>query len=56
MRVTGAFKDPLDWQIMERTSNLTGYPGDIKFPGRCDRFYPNFLFVDQDLSFGLSIG
>ena len=26
------------------TSNLTGYPGDLKFPGRCDRFYPNFCF------------
>ena len=23
------------------TSNLTGYPGDLKFPGRCGRFYTN---------------
>ena len=22
--------------------NLTGYPGDLKFPGRCDRFETNF--------------
>ena len=26
------------------TSHHTGYPGDLKFPGRCDRFYTIFLF------------
>ena len=46
----------VSWVAPASTSNLTGYPGDIKFPVRCDRFYPNFLFVDQDLAFGLSIG
>ena len=27
------------------TSNLTGYPGDLKFPGRCDRFETNFSSI-----------
>ena len=27
------------------TSNFTGYPGDLKFPGRCGRFYTNFSSI-----------
>ena len=44
----------VSWVAPASTSNITGYPGDLKFPGRCDRFYPNFLQVgDQNLAFGL---
>ena len=47
----------VSWVAPASTSNLTGYPGDLKFPGRCDSFYPNFLqFGNQDLGFCLSIG
>ena len=47
----------VSWVAPASTSNHTGYPGDLKFPGRCDRFYPNipiFLqFDDQDMALGL---
>ena len=32
----------MSWAAPGSISNLTGYPGDLKFPGRCDRFYTNF--------------
>ena len=31
------------------TSNSTGYPGDLKFPGRCDCFGTNFLRIADKL-------
>ena len=47
----------MSWVAPASISNHTGYPGDLKFPGRCDRFYPNipiFLqFDDQDMALGL---
>ena len=44
----------MSWVAPTSSSSPTGYPGDLKFPGRCDRFYPNFLQVgDQNLAFGL---
>ena len=42
--------------------NLTGYPGDLKFPGRCDRFETNsssnfqLTIGDQKYTHCLSIG
>ena len=35
----------MSWVAPASTSNLTGYPGDLKFPGRCDRFETNFSSI-----------
>ena len=33
----------------EANSHLAGYPGDLKFPGRCDCFGTNFLQIADKL-------
>ena len=48
----------VSWVAPASTSNLTGYPGDLKFPGRCDRFETNFSsnWRPRFATYGLSIG